>query len=401
MSAVEIQPTSFPMSSSPSPGDSISLLEAKEDTRLVLNAFLRQTLTLPHSQRPGRVGGAYKDSSKFSASKKENQRWVDDGWDSLDEKISNAEEKKHGFKDLIKKRLRRRRLAGSVHQKKDTPNAEPKVEPMQKDVKPELPKLKDSENSHRSSTKSKLPKHEPEDGYASTPSSDDESERKDKKTKKKLSGFSSLIRKFRLSKKEDQHDENSRPKRPSNLAISPFKKPTDPASASPHSPSSHPPQFYEDVAETLDKIAQKHIVTKPAWPSSDSQPTITAESKDKEAAVRQLVDILSMQGDAINKKIKEDPFLKSTLASLSYPSFAKLLDMFADENEGPVPTQSDSTTLSHIAVTMEASRRILTANGTQRMQGYAERYMLKFVPLVQSQGGWEKIVQLQNLSEYD
>lgn len=87
-------------------------------------------------------------------------------------------------------------------------------------------------------------------------------------------------------------------------------------------------------------------------------------------------------------QIKEDPFLKSTLASLSYPSFAKLLDMFADENEAPVPTQSDSTTLSHIAVTMEASRRILTANGTQRMQGYAERYMQKFVPLVQSQGGW-------------
>lgn len=85
---------------------------------------------------------------------------MDDGWDSLDEKISNAEEKKHGFKDLIKKRLRRRRLTGSVHQKKDSPNAEPKVEPMQKDVKPELPKLKDSENSHHSSTKSKLPKHE-------------------------------------------------------------------------------------------------------------------------------------------------------------------------------------------------------------------------------------------------
>ncbi|XP_048868891.1 uncharacterized protein bcl2l12 isoform X2 [Brienomyrus brachyistius] len=401
MSAVEIQPTSFPMSRSPSPSDSISLLEAKEDTRLVLSAFLRQTLTLPHSQRPGRVGGAYKDSSKFSESKKENQRWVDDGWDSLDEKISNAEEKKHGFKDLIKKRLRRRRLPGSVHQKKDTPNAEPKVEPVQKDVKPELPKLKDSENSHRSSSKSKLPKHEPEDGFASAPSSDDESERKDKKTKKKLSGFSSLIRKFRLSKKEDQHDENSRPKRPNSLQVLSLKKPTDPASASPHSPSSHPPQFYEEVAETLDKIAQKHIVTKPAWPSPDSQPTVTAESKDKEVVVRQLVDILSMQGDAINKKIKEDPFLKSRLASLSYPSFAKLLDLFADEIETPVPTQSDSTTLSHIAVTMEASRRILTADGTQRMQGYAERYMQKFVPLVQSQGGWEKIVQFQNPSEYD
>lgn len=124
---------------------------------------------------------------------------------------------------------------------------------------------------------------QPEDGFASAPSSDDESERKDKKTKKKLSGFSSLIRKFRLSKKEDQHDENSRPKRPSSLAIPSVKKPTDATRASPHSshsPSSHPPQFYEEVAETLDKIAQKYIVTKPAWPSPDSQPTITAESEN-------------------------------------------------------------------------------------------------------------------------
>ncbi|KAK2829795.1 hypothetical protein Q7C36_017785 [Tachysurus vachellii] len=36
------------------------------------------------------------------------QRQDESGWDSLDEKISAAEEKKHGIKNLIKRRLRPR-----------------------------------------------------------------------------------------------------------------------------------------------------------------------------------------------------------------------------------------------------------------------------------------------------
>ena len=44
---------------------SISLLEIKGETRLVLKAFLRKSLDLPLGDRPGRVGGAYKDNSKY------------------------------------------------------------------------------------------------------------------------------------------------------------------------------------------------------------------------------------------------------------------------------------------------------------------------------------------------
>jgi hypothetical protein len=44
---------------------SISLLEIKGETRLVLKAFLRKSLDLPLGDRPGRVGGAYKDKSKY------------------------------------------------------------------------------------------------------------------------------------------------------------------------------------------------------------------------------------------------------------------------------------------------------------------------------------------------
>ncbi|KAG5832025.1 hypothetical protein ANANG_G00286730 [Anguilla anguilla] len=40
-----------------SPAPSISLLEVKAETRLVLGAFLRRALSTPLTQRPGRVGG--------------------------------------------------------------------------------------------------------------------------------------------------------------------------------------------------------------------------------------------------------------------------------------------------------------------------------------------------------
>ncbi|CAL1607117.1 unnamed protein product [Knipowitschia caucasica] len=43
---------------------SVSMLEAKEETRLVLQAFLHRAATMPHTERPGRVGGAYRDHNK-------------------------------------------------------------------------------------------------------------------------------------------------------------------------------------------------------------------------------------------------------------------------------------------------------------------------------------------------
>lgn len=43
-----------------------------------------------------------------SASKKDKIRKDANGWDSLDEEISAAEEKKHGIKNFIKRRLRTR-----------------------------------------------------------------------------------------------------------------------------------------------------------------------------------------------------------------------------------------------------------------------------------------------------
>lgn len=56
--------------------------------------------------------------------------------------------------------------------------------------------------------------------------------------------------------------------------------------------------------------------------------------------------------------------------------------------EAPPLQPSTSPTLQRIAVSMEVSRRMVTATGTQRIEGFAERYMDNFIPWVKSQGGW-------------
>lgn len=88
--------------------------------------------------------------------------------------------------------------------------------------------------------------------------------------------------------------------------------------------------------------------------------------------------------------MKGSPFLRKSLDRMSYPSFAKLLDTYASETQPatppPVPA---SPTLRKVAITMEASRRVLTASGArQRMKEYTERYMENFAPWVKEQGGW-------------
>lgn len=89
-------------------------------------------------------------------------------------------------------------------------------------------------------------------------------------------------------------------------------------------------------------------------------------------------------------QIESDPFLRTSLTRLSYASFAKLLDTYGSSqvSEASAPSPTGSPTLQRIAVTMEVSRRIVTATGAQRMEGYAECYMETFVPWVKSRGGW-------------
>ncbi|XP_056263801.1 uncharacterized protein bcl2l12 [Pseudoliparis swirei] len=349
--------------SSVSSVSSISLVEIKAETHLVIKAFLHRALTIPPQERPGTVGGAYKEHSKYSFEPQ-------DGRDSKSTDVHSADEKKIGFKDLI------RPLQNSLRRSAQDPKGS-----LDRDSKTRVSNLRD----------------QTEDGVSlgSSTSDDDDADKKhhkqtkQKKLRKKLSRF------FRGKLEKQEKEERDAPQRPVTLAIRKDVEPT-PALTSPN----HPPEFYDEVAEKLDKIAQRSTSTKQLSPIA----LPSAAAGEKEAVVQQLAQLLSLEGDSINVKIQSDPFLRSSLARLSYASFSKLLDTFHSGllvPGAPAPLPTASPTLRRMAVTMEVSRRIVTATGAQRMQGYAECYMESFAPWVKSQGGWENALHLEEPLEYD
>lgn len=363
--------------SSTSSVSSVSMLEVKAETRLVLQAFLHRAATLPLKERPGRVGGAYRDLNTHRFHPKPREEY-----NSQADEVSSGDEKKNGFMERLKKNLPKR-------------NA--------------LQRNRDNKS-----------KNLPEDDLASPPSTSDEddAEKKKKLSRKKIRRKLSMFFRKRLEKDKDKDkdkDSTALPTRPGTLPLIPPSPVTPEAPESPTllSPN-HPPQFYEDVAERLEQIAYRSTSIKrqspeppPRVPSPPGviPPSPGAEETvyDKETMVQKLVQLISLEGDAINTKIQSDSFLRSGLSRLSYASFSRLLDAVSRAPgvcEPPPPLALEaSPTLRRMAVSMEVSRRIVTATGTQRMKGYAECYMENFAPWVKRQGGWENVVDLED--EYD
>ncbi|XP_051905708.1 uncharacterized protein bcl2l12 [Hippocampus zosterae] len=357
---------------------SISLLEIKAESRLVLQAFLHRTLSVPFLERPGRVGGAYKDDNKYSAIVNPEPK-VKDGWDSQAEDQCAGDEKK-GFKDFLKQLPRRNTVRTSAKDGKGS---------FEKDSKPIPPNIKELSEEDLLSP--------------SSTSEEDDSDRKQSKKLDKKKIKKSISKMFKLKSKESWEKERekkkekpvSQPQRPSTL---PFDKTTEPE-PSLVSPN-HPPAFYHEVAEKLEKIAQRSASTKRLSPTPPQAPSVT---DDKEQVVKQLVQVLSAEADSINNKIEMDPFLRSSLSRLSYTSYVRLLDTVSSTQLSQVPLllPTASPTLRRMAVTMEVSRRIVTATGVHRMQGYAECYMETFAHWLKSQGGWESVVDMKDPVEYD
>ncbi|XP_053708534.1 apoptosis facilitator Bcl-2-like protein 14 [Synchiropus splendidus] len=359
---------------------SISLLEIKTETHLVLKAFLNRTLAIPTHERLGRVGGAYKDHNKFSAHFRDAHKPKDEPGPH-DDDGSSSDEKKSGFKGFLKQLPRR--------------------------------------NNYRKEANGSLEKES-----AKSPSSSSDDEDGEKKQTKKISQKNirrklSKLFKLRIEKEKEgkrererekereaeaerdqekgKQDSGSHPQRPTFLLIDS----TDEHRETTISPG-HPPEFYDEVAEKLEKIAQRSTSIRSPLQCQVQPPTPPTGEWNKELVVQQLVQLLCVEGDSINKKIETDPFLRSSLNRLSFASYAKLLDTVSSTqmNEAPPLPPTASPTLRRMAVSMEVSRRIVTATGAQLMQGYAECYMETFAPWVKSHGGWENVVDLSD-SEFD
>ncbi|MBN3280390.1 B2L12 protein, partial [Polyodon spathula] len=339
-----------------------SILEIKEETRLILGAFLQKSLTLDPSSRPGHVGRYYRDPQKYRHTGSEGS------WNSIHEAINLAEEKKHKFKTTIKKRF-------SGKKKNSTPSQKNQSQASEGSGGGPNPLLACM-------------------GVRTRPSSQEEEEEEEGEGRKrrshghkKPSPFLKLFkRKSKLEKAgsvregEEPDARAPPPPRPDWLPIG-----TEAESSPPKSPG-HTPQFYSDVADTLERIARQHTLSGPENKQAERrQPG--QRGSEKEVLVSRLVALLSAQGDAINEKIESDPFLRRGVARLSYTSFARLADSFASSAQ-VTPSLPGSPTLSRIALTMDLSRRIATVTGAQRLMGYTEQYMEAFEPWIRENGGW-------------
>ncbi|XP_041093465.1 apoptosis facilitator Bcl-2-like protein 14 [Polyodon spathula] len=360
-----------------------SILEIKEETRLILGAFLQKSLTLDPSSRPGHVGRYYRDPQKYRHTGSEGS------WNSIHEAINLAEEKKHKFKTTIKKRF-------SGKKKNSTPSQKNQSQASEGSGGGPNPLLACM-------------------GVRTRPSSQEEEEEEEGEGRKrrshghkKPSPFLKLFkRKSKLEKAgsvregEEPDARAPPPPRPDWLPIG-----TEAESSPPKSPG-HTPQFYSDVADTLERIARQHTLSGPENKQAERrQPG--QRGSEKEVLVSRLVALLSAQGDAINEKVKlrdssvcsdnlSERLKLCTLKVVLLP-LPRLADSFASSAQ-VTPSLPGSPTLSRIALTMDLSRRIATVTGAQRLMGYTEQYMEAFAPWIRENGGWENIVQLNDLIE--
>ncbi|XP_064172328.1 uncharacterized protein LOC135244059 [Anguilla rostrata] len=389
-----------------SPAPSISLLEVKVETSLVLEAFLRRALSTPLTQRPGSIGGSYRDHKNCIASPKDDRVRAEV---SKDDRV-RAEVSKDGRSRVEGSKDGRPRAEGSKDGSSTTEGpedgrckAEGGLDSQSCSEAEKKLKFKGLLKKHLKARSFKLHLRDSQktdsrlqedvvSPYSST--TDDESDgeeenKKKKKKKKKLKlPFSNIFHNMK-SKKDTANKDVSNPEGPSSLVTSDTK--TDPAE--PLTSPGHPPEFYAEVAESIDRFAMKHSL-------ETQEHSLAGSANSKEAVVQQLVQALQIQGDAINDRIQSSPFVRSSLTKISYRSFANLVDMFTSQTRAPAPAPT-SPTLSRIAMTMEVSRRVVTATGTLKIQEHAERYMEEFTPWVRSHGGWENILQSEEVLEYD
>eukprot|EP00062_Callorhinchus_milii_P023519 gi/632982448/ref/XP_007908142.1/ PREDICTED: bcl-2-like protein 12 [Callorhinchus milii] len=445
-------------------GQRNSLIILKNETKMVLEAFLARTLTLNEGSKVGHVGRYYLDSKKFSSRPEETQGHIeerssrregegkregkhrgslerekeekrkspprgegDEGqedWDSTDEDIARAEEKKHNFKTTIRRLIRRKRKAKEDRVEDKQRYKEPLEDrgSVKRQGKADLrsDSLRRQRNTHP------LLACAGASGDLSEPEETDVTQLRS--SSKKRSGFnlSRLLRKVSLGKLEEtpargkaeqDPDPQQPPRRPNTLPLYGTNQGNNHHNlGTAGTQRSDDEEFYYKVARELDILVQKHHArSAQVSPSTDLTPFESPMNNnvpqpplsDKEDMIERIVELLQEQGDIINKKMSRDPFLRNKMSRMSYGSFTRLVEVFTADVGGGVGAQSGesvatSPELTKIALTMELTRKVagINSHAVQQLMGYSMQYMDMFVPWLQANGGWEKAVPLDSPPEH-
>ncbi|KAG8433922.1 hypothetical protein GDO86_012333 [Hymenochirus boettgeri] len=440
------------------------LFKVKEETKHVLEAFLKRSLNQSEATSLGHIGRTYHDPKKYSHSrdegkqvstnklsksekkkKKESGREIEDrrhspttfggafGQDNVEKcnslhEVNRVEESKHGFKTGINKLLRRQSQSKEKDAKEREANMRSKNGNVHskslENVLDETPKDSNKWNSI------KRPKS-PNPLLACTVAGSVESLTLSSNTKKPVEfpdkdsshgGQKKPSRSFKLrnilKKKSKDHisDIDVPQSRPTTLPVEPCYDKEDQRTRAREIGKPTEKEIYNLAAKKLDKLVKQKKLKSPVenrappFPQPSKESGITAQAtennnvaesaisdtEDKEQLIHRLVELLQEQATDINNTINQDPFLRNTLSTMSYRSFSRLAEFFtsqaeveADEAGGHV-----SPELTKIALTMELTRKVagISSHAVHQLMGYSMQYMDMFVPWLQRQGGWEKIV---------
>ncbi|XP_067830463.1 apoptosis facilitator Bcl-2-like protein 14 [Heptranchias perlo] len=436
------------------------LIFLKNETKLVMEAFLQKILALDESAKVGHIGRYYHDTKKFVSKTPESQDSIptvkshvrrksnqkatlereaeekkkslkrsegiedDVDWDTTDEETSQAEEKP-GFRTTIKRLIRR--------QRKKTDEVSDK---MSRDSLDALEDHGSGKNANKVESKAnslKRPKNT-NPLLACTVGSiesvtsiakDDATEVSSKQSSKKKSNhqkFLNLFRKMSHGKSDSSSPGSEKDQGPSPSSPRPNTLPLIVHHVDVEGSTKHENvEFYSKVAKELDKLAQQYCAqtgNNHLTPTADGfdkklslHDSLERENNnvpqnvmtDKEKMIEKIVGLLQEQGDGINNKIKQDPLLQRTMSRMSYSSFTQLVKVFTanieEQHEGPTTTSPE---LTKIALTMELTRRVagISSHPVQQLMGYSMQYMDMFVPWLQENGGWKMVLPLDDVSEH-
>ncbi|XP_073426959.1 bcl-2-like protein 12 [Dendrobates tinctorius] len=442
----------------PTNGD-LSLIKVKAETKCVLEAFLKRSLSQDEGRHLGHVGRSYHDPKKYShrlnheeskelfpkKSKKSDRKRSKEPerdersrspafgespaqgrhgtWNSLHEEINRVEETKHGFKTNIKKLLKKPGQAKEKGSSLKERNGS--IQSKSKDSIDVV--LDDHGKATAKGDSTKRPKS-PNPLLACTTSLTEEDEKQydtgsyekhlpsvtPKKPSRSFS-FKKLLKK--KTHKENIQDVDSKPARPDFLPVKSWNE--EPYSPTQETGRLEDSEIYSLAAKKLETLLKHKKLKSPQEPQKGPAPqvfvlgpqgdnnNVTTDDRpaaeDKDEVIRKLVALLQEQAVVINAKISKDPFLRNTLSRMSYGSFFRLAEVFTRdaEVEKDEAGSSVSPELTKIALTMELTRKVagINSHAVHTLMGYSLQYMDMFVPWLQKQGGWEKLVSDGDISD--
>ncbi|XP_073471777.1 uncharacterized protein [Aquarana catesbeiana] len=100
------------------------------------------------------------------------------------------------------------------------------------------------------------------------------------------------------------------------------------------------------------------------------------ETKGIDDVIKQIVSILQKEGDAYDRKIKEDPTLTNFFRNISYNSFKQLADVYVDKKmkkSGSAETTEDVKFAFSIHFTKQVSG--IAAHPVNRIMGFGNQYL--------------------------